>query len=132
MNRAQAVIGCRSITHPGGFLYGKFLAEHTLLFVYAMCYSCLAPLILPAGFGGSSIVSCRLVVWAWCACGLTDPGRDRASVYRQPNRRLTADTIIPQHKPSLLRGLLPRLQAAAPLRLRAGVRDGRCVSFIVA
>lgn len=50
MNRAQVVIGCRSITHPGGFPYGKFLAEHTLLFVYAMCYSCLAPLILPAGF----------------------------------------------------------------------------------
>lgn len=49
-NRAQVVIGCRSLTHPGGFNYGKFLAEHTLLFVYSMCYSCLAPLILPAGF----------------------------------------------------------------------------------
>lgn len=49
-NRAQMVIGCRSLTHPGGFHYGKFLAEHTLLFVYSMCYSCLAPLILPAGF----------------------------------------------------------------------------------
>ncbi len=62
MNRAQVVIGCRSITHPGGFNYGKFLAEHTLLFVYAMCYSCLAPLILPAGFSESSprrAVPCR-------------------------------------------------------------------------
>lgn len=56
MNRAQVVIGCRSVTHPGGFHYGKFLAEHTLLYVYAMCYSCLAPLILPAGFSACASV----------------------------------------------------------------------------
>lgn len=60
MNRAHVVIGCRSITHPGGFHYGKFLAEHTLLFVYAMCYSCLAPLILPAGFGESMFRACAV------------------------------------------------------------------------
>lgn len=41
------MLGCPSITHPGGFHYGKFLAEHTLNYVYVMCYSCLAPLILP-------------------------------------------------------------------------------------
>lgn len=46
-HRRKVVLGCPSITHPGGFHYGKFLAEHTLNYVYVMCYSCLAPLILP-------------------------------------------------------------------------------------
>ncbi len=67
-NRSKMVIGCRSLTHPGGFPYGKFLAEHTLLFVYSMCYSCLAPLILPAGlmfFAGSYLVYKRQLLFVY-------------------------------------------------------------------
>jgi hypothetical protein len=57
-NRRKVVIGCSSIRHPGGFPYGKYLAEHTLVYVYVVCYACLAPLILPAGLG-ACVQRCR-------------------------------------------------------------------------
>lgn len=67
-HRRRHVLGCPSVTHPGGFHYGRFLAEHTLIFVYVMCYSCLAPLILPVGFAffaGSYIVYKRQLLFVY-------------------------------------------------------------------
>jgi hypothetical protein len=47
--REKMMLGCRSISRSGGFYFGKFLAEHCLVFTIVMVYSIIAPLILPIG-----------------------------------------------------------------------------------
>jgi hypothetical protein len=66
-HRAKAVIGCHSIYHPGGFPYGRCLAEQMLVYTYTMCYACLAPLILPVGLGEPPAIVLRRY---WCTASV--------------------------------------------------------------
>ena len=62
------VAGCRSITRSGGFYYGRFLAEHCLVFVLIFVYSIIAPLLLIPGtlfFGLATIVYKRQLLWCY-------------------------------------------------------------------
>ena len=66
--RTKMVIGCRSITRSGGFYYGRFLAEHCLVFVLVFVYGVIAPLLLIPGtifFGLATIVYKRQLLWCY-------------------------------------------------------------------
>ncbi|GMH54720.1 hypothetical protein TrRE_jg4043, partial [Triparma retinervis] len=66
--REKMVIGCRSITRSGGWYYGRFLAEHCLVFVLIFTYSVIAPLILLFGsvfFLLASVVYKRQLLWCY-------------------------------------------------------------------
>ncbi|GMH80812.1 hypothetical protein TrST_g10630 [Triparma strigata] len=66
--REKMVIGCRSITRSGGFYYGRFLAEHCLVFVLIFAYSVIAPLILLPGtvfFCLATVIYKRQLLWCY-------------------------------------------------------------------
>jgi hypothetical protein len=66
--RDAMVIGCRSLGKSGGFYFGRFLAEHCLIFVLVFTYSVVAPIILPAGcifFGFAALVYKRNLLWVY-------------------------------------------------------------------
>ncbi|GMH78867.1 hypothetical protein TL16_g07961 [Triparma laevis f. inornata] len=66
--REKMVIGCRSITRSGGFYYGRFLAEHCLVFVLIFAYSVIAPLILLPGtlfFALATLIYKRQLLWCY-------------------------------------------------------------------